>query len=31
MYLIVNKGFYQQHRAQIDAYWDAIRQARAGK
>lgn len=28
MYLIVNKNFYQKHRAQIDAYWDAIRQAK---
>jgi hypothetical protein len=31
MYLIVNKVFYQQHQAQIDAYWDAIRQVRGGK
>jgi hypothetical protein len=31
MYLIVNKVFYQQHRAQIDAYWDAIRQARGAR
>ncbi|WP_343731766.1 transporter substrate-binding domain-containing protein [Duganella sp.] len=31
MYLIVNKQFYQQHRAQVDGYWDAVRQVRAGK
>jgi polar amino acid transport system substrate-binding protein len=30
MYLIVNKAVYQKHRAQIDAYWDAIGQARKG-
>jgi ABC-type nitrate/sulfonate/bicarbonate transport system substrate-binding protein len=28
IYLIVNKNFYQKHRAQIDAYWDAIRQVK---
>ncbi|NGZ82782.1 substrate-binding periplasmic protein [Duganella aceris] len=28
MYLLVNKAFYQKHRAQIDAYWDAIRQVK---
>jgi ABC-type amino acid transport substrate-binding protein len=31
MYLIVNKAFYQKNQAQVEAYWDAIRQARAGK
>lgn len=31
MYLIVNKQFYQKHQAQVDAYWDAVRQVRAGK
>lgn len=31
MYLIVNKQFYQKHQAQVDAYWDAVRQARSGK
>ncbi|MTV37634.1 substrate-binding periplasmic protein [Duganella radicis] len=31
MYLIVNKLFYQKHQAQIDAYWDAIRQVRGLK
>ena len=31
VYLLVNKAFYQKHQAQIDAYWDAIRQARSGK
>lgn len=28
MYLVVNKGFYQQHRALIDSYWSALRQQR---
>ena len=28
MYLLVNKAFYQKHRGQIDAYWDAIRQVK---
>lgn len=31
LYLLVNKIFYKKHQAQIDAYWDAIRQARGGK
>ena len=31
MYLIVNKAFYQKHRAQVEAYWDAIQQAKAAK
>ncbi|TFW29939.1 substrate-binding periplasmic protein [Duganella callida] len=31
IYLIVNKVFYQQHKPQIDAYWDAVRQVRAAK
>lgn len=28
IYLLVNKTFYQQHAAQIEAYWQAIAQAR---
>ena len=28
IYLIVNKAFYQKHQAQIEAYWQAIAQAR---
>jgi len=28
VYLIVNKAFYQRHQAQIEAYWQAIAQAR---
>jgi ABC-type amino acid transport substrate-binding protein len=31
MYLIVNKGFYQKHQAQVDGYWDAVRQVRSVK
>lgn len=31
MYLIVNKAFYHKHQAQIDGYWDAIRQVRAAR
>ncbi|MHA4869348.1 hypothetical protein ACXZ1M_16775 [Duganella sp. PWIR1] len=31
MYLIVNKAFYQKHQAQIDGYWEAIRQVRSAK
>lgn len=31
MYLIVNKAFYRRHQAQIDAYWDAVRQVRSLK
>jgi ABC-type amino acid transport substrate-binding protein len=28
MYLSVNRNFYQRHQAQIDGYWDAVRQVR---
>ena len=28
IYLTVNKAFYQKHQAQIEAYWQAIAQAR---
>jgi polar amino acid transport system substrate-binding protein len=28
MYLVVNKGFYQKHRAQIDAFWAVLPQVR---
>jgi polar amino acid transport system substrate-binding protein len=28
MYLVVNKAYYQQHRALIDSYWGALRQQR---
>ncbi|MYM28626.1 hypothetical protein GTP58_09850 [Duganella sp. CY15W] len=31
MYLIVNKIFYNKNQAQIDSYWDAIRQVRNGR
>jgi hypothetical protein len=31
MYLIVNKAVYQKNQAQVEAYWDAIRQVRGGK
>jgi ABC-type amino acid transport substrate-binding protein len=28
MYLSINRNFYQRHQAQIDSYWDAVRQVR---
>jgi ABC-type amino acid transport substrate-binding protein len=28
MYLSVNRQFYQRHQAQVDSYWDAVRQVR---
>lgn len=31
MYLSVNRQFYQRHQAQVDSYWDAVRQVRGLK
>lgn len=28
MYLSINRNFYQRHQAQLDSYWDAVRQVR---
>ena len=28
LYLSVNRQFYQRHQAQVDSYWDAVRQVR---
>ncbi|SEO54293.1 hypothetical protein SAMN05428959_109195 [Duganella sp. CF517] len=28
VYLLVNQGYYQKHQAQVEAYWQAIAQAR---
>lgn len=28
LYLAVNKVYYQKHQAQVDSYWDAVRQVR---
>ncbi|RZT06266.1 hypothetical protein SAMN05216319_4506 [Duganella sp. CF402] len=28
MYLSVNRNFYQRHQAQVDSYWEAVRQVR---
>jgi ABC-type amino acid transport substrate-binding protein len=31
LYLSINRNFYQRHQAQIDSYWDAVRQVRGLK
>jgi hypothetical protein len=31
LFLSVNRNFYQRHQAQIDSYWDAVRQVRGLK
>jgi hypothetical protein len=31
MYLSINRNFYQRHQAQLDSYWDAVRQVRNPK
>jgi hypothetical protein len=31
MYLSINRNFYQRHQAQVDSYWDAVRQVRNPK
>nr|WP_229258764.1 transporter substrate-binding domain-containing protein [Duganella flavida] len=31
MYLVVNKAYYQKHQAQVDSYWDAVRQVRSSR
>ena len=28
LYLSINRQFYQRHQAQVDSYWDAVRQVR---
>jgi ABC-type amino acid transport substrate-binding protein len=31
LYLSINRQFYQRHQAQVDSYWDAVRQVRGLK